>query len=126
MSTVRETSDLEDELKINNPLLPLWLKYPEIKRYSIGWRMGYGEWYKEMWWLWAESQSHTELIKYFKKFAPIPLEWADWVAYRLFKGDEERGDREYRDYINSYIRKLEQIGLVNFDEWADWYSWEGI
>ncbi len=28
---------------IKNPMAPPWLIYPNISRYSIGWRMGYGE-----------------------------------------------------------------------------------
>ena len=31
----------------------------------------------------------------------------------------------YRKYIKEeklHVRKLEQIGLVNFDEWNEWYS----
>lgn len=123
-------SDLEEELKINNPPLPLWLKHPEIERYSIGWRMGYGEWYKEMWWLWAESQSHDDLTNYFKKFAPIPVEWADWVAHQLFEKDsqdeEERDYQEYKERNKLLVKKLSQIGLVNFDKWSEWYSQEGI
>jgi len=32
-----------DELA--NPLRPPWLKHRELERYSLGWRMGYGESY---------------------------------------------------------------------------------
>lgn len=41
-----ETRDLLQELEtteINDPVLPPWIKHPEMDRYSIGWRMGYGE-----------------------------------------------------------------------------------
>lgn len=30
-------------LKDKKLMPPPWLAYPEIERYSIGWRMGYGE-----------------------------------------------------------------------------------
>lgn len=33
--------DIDGPLK--NPVLPPWLAHPETERYSIGWRMGYGE-----------------------------------------------------------------------------------
>ena len=31
---------------LDNPMPPLWLMYPYIHKFSIGWRMGYGESYK--------------------------------------------------------------------------------
>ena len=36
---------------------PLWLAFPEIQRYSIGWRMGYGEDYRDRFWNWMETFS---------------------------------------------------------------------
>lgn len=35
----------ENSMSLNHKKLlpPPWLAYPEIERYSIGWRMGYGE-----------------------------------------------------------------------------------
>jgi len=42
-----ETRDVLNEIgdfkPLENPIAPPWLAYPEIERYSIGWRMGYGE-----------------------------------------------------------------------------------
>lgn len=42
-----ETRDILNEIgefkTLENPILPPWLAYPEIDKYSIGWRMGYGE-----------------------------------------------------------------------------------
>ena len=42
-----ETRDILNEIgefkPLENPTLPPWLAYPEIDKYSIGWRMGYGE-----------------------------------------------------------------------------------
>ena len=34
---------------------PPWLVYPEIERYSIGWRMGYGEDYIYKFWNWLDT-----------------------------------------------------------------------
>ena len=42
-----------DELR--DPMPPPWLKYPDIGRYSIGWRMGYGEDYIGTWGPWFED-----------------------------------------------------------------------
>jgi hypothetical protein len=70
------------ELTPQGDLLPPWRKYPEIQRYSIGWRMGYGESYMIAWDEWSEQMTLEQRVEYFKKYSPIPLEWLDWVASR--------------------------------------------
>ena len=41
-------------------LPPPWIAYPEIERYSIGWRMGYGEEYICRWGGWWETLTEKE------------------------------------------------------------------
>ncbi|GGI57720.1 hypothetical protein [Winogradskyella haliclonae] len=76
-----ETRDILNRIgefkPLENSVLPPWLAYPEIDRYSIGWRMGYGE-------------SHIiELGKYFDQLTesektiyeltyPESEEWKGW------------------------------------------------
>lgn len=36
---------MRNKFTIDNSMAPLWLVYPHISRYSIGWRMGYGEFF---------------------------------------------------------------------------------
>ncbi len=56
---------------------PLWLAYPEIERYSIGWRMGYGEDYRYQFWDWMETLSGEERREYRELF-PEPVTWRGW------------------------------------------------
>ncbi|MDE6675641.1 MAG: DUF1768 domain-containing protein, partial [Acetatifactor sp.] len=56
---------------------PLWLAYPEIERYSIGWRMGYGEDYKYKLWDWMDTLSQEEREEYRNLF-PEPVTWKGW------------------------------------------------
>ena len=56
---------------------PLWLAYPEIERYSIGWRMGYGEDYKYKFFDWFETLSQEEKAQYRTLF-PEPVTWKGW------------------------------------------------
>lgn len=74
-----------DELA--QPLLPPWRKHPEIPRYSIGWRMGYGEASLWEWRLWyhglTENGRHT-----YQRLYPPPAEWQD------FYGSDEDEDEE--------------------------------
>lgn len=79
----RFKADIEREIREHGDVLPPWKKYPHIERYSIGWRMGYGEDYLGVWWAWTKPLDKTQLVGYFKRHAPIPREWLDWVAYEL-------------------------------------------
>lgn len=56
---------------------PPWLAYPEIERYSIGWRMGYGEDYMWRFSDWLDSLSPEEQKEYQDLF-PEPVTWKGW------------------------------------------------
>lgn len=58
-------------------LLPPWLAYPEIERYSIGWRMGYGEDYLCKFSDWFYSLPAEEQKEYRELF-PEPVTWSGW------------------------------------------------
>jgi hypothetical protein len=59
----------------NQPeLLPPWKKYPEIHRFSIGWRMGYGEDYMIEWIEYYSKLSEEKKETYKRKF-PTPIMW---------------------------------------------------
>lgn len=66
------------ELAAHGTLLPPWQRYPDLPRFSIGWRMGYGEYYL---WLWGEW--------FYKHLSP-----AEQGAYRARWEPEEPGDFE--------------------------------
>ncbi len=74
---------LQEERTINNLLLPPYLICSDIPRYSMVWRMGFGQDCMLAWDIWADFQSKNDLIEYFKSFTPIPVEWIDWVAHRI-------------------------------------------
>lgn len=59
---------------IKNPMPPLWLKYPHIGMYSIGWRMGYGEEYKSEFGDWYNTLNPKEQKEYQQMF-PEPKGW---------------------------------------------------
>ena len=52
------------KLKDKKLLPPPWIAYPEIERYSIGWRMGYGESYIYKWSEWYTSLNDEEQEEY--------------------------------------------------------------
>ena len=55
-------------------LLPPWLACPRIERYSIGWRMGYGEDYLMKWGEWYQTLSDEETV-YYQGLFPEPPTW---------------------------------------------------
>ena len=61
-------------LKDKKLMPPPWLAYPEIERYSIGWRMGYGEDYIGRFFSWLEDLSSEERMEYQALF-PEPVTW---------------------------------------------------
>jgi len=56
---------------------PPWLAHREIERYSIGWRMGYGEDYLYRFGDWLDALSPEELAEYRALF-PEPVTWQGW------------------------------------------------
>ena len=56
---------------------PPWLAFREIERYSIGWRMGYGEDYIYRFGDWLDTLSPEERVEYRSLF-PEPITWKGW------------------------------------------------
>jgi protein-tyrosine-phosphatase/N-acetylglutamate synthase-like GNAT family acetyltransferase len=67
------------ELADHATLVPPWKKYPEIERYSIGWRMGSGEWYVWMWARWWQGMDEDARVAYRARWRPeLPEAWTGW------------------------------------------------
>lgn len=74
---------------IDNPMAPLWLMYPHISRYSIGWRMGAGEAYALEFSNWYDNLIIEEQKQYQEMF-PEPKGWLGWY-------DENNIDSDFYD-----------------------------
>lgn len=76
------------ELLDHGTLLPPWLKHPELPRGSIGWRMGYGEWYLWMWQRWWNLLEAPARAAYVAQFIDgRPAAWRNWFAARISAPD---------------------------------------
>ena len=64
-------------LKEKQIMPPPWIAYPEIERYSIGWRMGYGEDYIVKWGEWYGKLNDREQKEYQELF-PEPITWTGY------------------------------------------------
>ncbi len=71
---------------LENSLIPPWEKF-EYDRYDMGWRMGVGEDYLSLWWIWFEKLSEEDKIKYQTKF-PEPIE-KNWKGFYKDEFDDE-------------------------------------
>ena len=74
------------ELAAHGTLVPPWVKYPNVPRHKIGWRMGSGEWYLWMWGTWWERVDETARGAY-RAAWPAPGDWTDF-----FSDDESPAD----------------------------------
>ena len=73
--------DVAAELAAHGTLVPPWIKYPEIPRRSIGWRMGSGEWYLDLWRYWWERLDAAAREAYVARWTPDrPDAWSNWVT----------------------------------------------
>ena len=80
-------SDLPDDVlqyDDESRALPPWSAYPEIPRYSIGWRMGGGEAYWVEFWDWYHTLSSEEQSAYRAEY-PEPEDWDGY--YELLNSD---------------------------------------
>lgn len=84
---------------VENPMPPIWMMYPHISQFSIGWRMGYGEGYRWRWVDWLESLTEEERNKYGEMF-PHPTFWRGYAG-------EEHDSTATEDY------ELGQVQLWN-------------
>jgi hypothetical protein len=112
------------ELTSQGDLLPPWQKYPQIPHGSLGWKMGPGESYGIAWRKWAEGMEKDQLAQYFRRHAPIPVEWLSWVATQF--GDQKIAEEMFAgtgDFAG--IHMLERLGLASFAEFAAWLEKSG-
>ncbi|MDC0741441.1 hypothetical protein [Polyangium mundeleinium] len=112
-------ASLERELRAQGRTSPLppWLRYPEVPRYSIHWRMGGGESYMMAWWQWAEGRSAEEKTTYFREFAPIPVEWVDWVGMQIRDDPEDDESASFDDLLRKCGEVIAHLGLYDIEAW---------
>ncbi len=61
-----------------------WIEYPELLFGSLGWRMGGGEGYMDMFLDWFYQQNERSLNNFFAQYPP-PDEWQGFIDLHLIK-----------------------------------------
>lgn len=109
---------------IDNPMAPPWLMYPYIGKYSIGWRMGYGEHYIMQFGKWFSTLNIEEQNK-FRHMFPPPKGWLGWYEEEFLDEDiyDDDGNLLWNidgkpiyslDWINENLRKGEKFEYLFF------------
>ena len=96
---------------------PIWMMYPHISQFSIGWRMGYGEGYKWDLWDWLDTLK-TEEKKQYEEMFPKPKFWHDDFEgnyYELIPFWENDGKMKY-----SIGKLIEQNNLSELEYLFFW------
>lgn len=57
--------------------VPPWVKYPNLRRGSMGWRMGMGEWYLDKFKPWWQQLAEADRAAYRLAYPPPP----EWQGY---------------------------------------------
>ena len=99
---------MNDAFNFTELMVPLWLMYPHISRYSIGWRMGYGESYAMKFYDWFNGLSEKEQQQ-FQKMFPEPRSWQGWYEDEYsahediyIKSSDDEETKYYLDLCKSY------------------------
>lgn len=116
-----------------NLLPPPWVVLPHAHPVSIGWRMGYGEGFIDLWgeWWHAQGWDKAQQVDYFREWKP-PHAWLQWVLFalwpkiedRYFEALEEDEEEGYKVLI-PYFKRLEKMGFGSFEDWQADFEREG-
>ena len=68
-------------------MAPPWIEHPHIERHSIGWRMGYGEWYVGLFCAWFGSCTPAFREDYAVRFPP-PAGWENFLSLISIRGSD--------------------------------------
>jgi len=99
---------------------PLWMMFPYIHPYSIGWRMGAGEGYKLDFWDWFQTLPENEQQQY-KVMFPPPILWQrNWYNLRGDKDDESYPGGYFPDDVDSFVEFWNKNGVPRYSK--DWLS----
>ena len=114
---MKNIEQMKLKFTIENPMPPLWMMYPNISQFSIGWRMGYGEGYK--WDLsdWLETLSAEDRKQYDEMF-PRPKFWTTELEdnyYDMIPLWEKEGKMKYS--IGQLIEQNAQTNLEYIFFW---------
>ncbi|GMQ64653.1 NADAR family protein [Vallitalea maricola] len=132
MSEIRNVRGHNDErienMNNNSKLMaPLWLKYPHIRRGSIGWRMGYGEAYAMEYYLWQKGLD-KEFWEEYKLLFPEPINWLGWYDNKYLEHeytyniDWLKAMNQNNEYIFFWGHQPSNDGVMTKSCFSQWWK----
>lgn len=130
--------DIPEKLK-GTLMPPQWLMYPNIPEGSIGWRMGYGEYYTMAFDTWFSGLSKEEQEQYRRKF-PQPIcwnleednllrheqfwiyKWQSRTGYDIKYIKNERKHGTHREQISFWGHQPNVEGMIDKSCLSQWYK----
>jgi ribA/ribD-fused uncharacterized protein len=98
---------MNPKFTIENPMPPVWMMYPQLSQFSIGWRMGYGEHYKFDLANWLKTLTAKERRKYAEMFSKPTFWHGDFGNYyNLIPFWQVNGEMKYS--VNKLNDRSEQ------------------
>ena len=100
---------------------PPWVRHPEIEAGSIGWRMGYGEGWRDVWhtWLGRQGWGPTERLAYLAQH-PAPHTWVRTVLAVL----EPSAPGAWDEPQVARTSELSAAGLLGVD--VSYPAWKAV
>lgn len=116
---------LAENLDAHGDLAPPWEKFPTYERMTIGWRMGHGETWLDLFRLFTEGldPSFAARLAYLRRHAPAPVSWAGWVWSTLHPDEEDEDLDDEAEEAREVGRRAElrRLGLIASDvAFATW------
>lgn len=124
---------LSEHLDERGELAPPWEEFPAYEKSTIGWRMGSGEDWLSLWYVFKETldRSYEARHAYLRRHRPAPESWARAVWHTLYP------DEEYPEELSDeQLNALREEGLIGSDvayetwllaqhgEWSSYWPWE--
>ncbi|HEY4221329.1 MAG TPA: hypothetical protein VGO62_08295 [Myxococcota bacterium] len=108
---------LPEHLDGRGDLAPPWERFPGYERYTIGWRMGFGESWLGMWSAFvADLGPDVDRRRaYLQRHAQAPLSWADHVLSALRAGANNDDDDDDGEPTDAQLDELRAAHLIASD-----------
>jgi hypothetical protein len=90
------TERLAEHLDANGDLAPPWAEFPSYERYTIGWRMGYGEDWLGYLHVFLDRLGPKRETReaWLRRHPPAPYTWANWIAQLFGLTDDSTIDED--------------------------------
>jgi hypothetical protein len=110
--------EIDRYLKEYGEVPPWWVNAPTSHPYSIHWRMGGGEGYRDVLYYWSRDHltSQKDIIAYFLRYSPPPR-YLGWVADWIFDLDLELIDEPSDTYL-PFFKQMKTMGFKGTEGFA--------